>query len=302
MPTLNQPPRIDYRFTPSQLDAFQDFLDAEYLWGQLWGNSDEPGKSAEEYAAECEKKLIDMINRCPKKPIEAADKGTAVNEVVDMLIHHRKCEIEGMGVEPPCEAHPLSVQVDYNGFSWQFSTDFLKVYKRFPGAISQYLCGAPLQTSKGLVWLYGYPDEWCGNKIFDLKTTKQYSFGKYERKWQKHVYPYAIVESGDSTEITEFEYTAIKLSEPTEKNPIIYGEIYPEIYSYDHEQSRRCLQGICVQLIEWLEYRRELITDAKIFGGENPEWYIGVPIDINLLLTQKRDNFDEEEAIYEDIR
>lgn len=285
MPTPNQqPPQIDYRFTPSQLDAFQDFLDSEYTWGQLWGNSEEPSKSAEEYTAECEKKLIDAINRCPKEPIEAADKGTAVNEVVDMLIHHRKCEIEGMSVEPPCEAHPLSVQVDYNDFTWQFSTDFLKVYKRFPNAISQYLCGAPLQTSKGAVWLYGYPDEWCGNKISDLKTTGDYTFGKYSRKWQRHVYPYAIVESGDSTEITEFEYTAIELTKPSEKRPIISGKIYPEVYTYDHEQSRMALQDHCEKLIDWLEYRRSYITDAKIFGGENPPGYVGVPIDINVLL------------------
>ena len=287
MPTPSQhPPQIDYRFTPSQLDAYQDLLDAEYLWWQFWGGSEDPAKSVEEFTAECEKKLIDMINRCPKEPIEVADRGTAVNEVVDMLIHRRKCEIEGMSVEPPCEEHPLSVKVDYNGFSWQFSTDFFSVYRRFPGAISQYLCGAPLQTRKGLVWLYGYLDEWCGNKISDLKTTKQYSFGKYERKWQKHVYPYAIVESGDCTEITEFEYTAIKLSEPTEKNPIIYGEIYPEVYTYDHEQSRRLLQYHCESFIDWLAHRREFITDAKIFGGENPPGYVGIPVNIDLLLPE----------------
>lgn len=285
MPTPSpQPPKVDYRFTPSQLDAFQDFLDSEYLWGQFWGNSEEPSKSAEEYAADCEKKLIDMINRCPKEPIEAADKGTAVNEVVDMLIHRRKCEIEGMSVEPPCEAHPLSVRVDYNGFVWQFSTDFLRVYKRFPNAISQYLCGAPLQTNRGVVWLYGYPDELCGNKIFDLKTTGDYKFGNYERKWQRHVYPYAIVESGDCTEIAEFEYTAVELTKPSEKRPIIFGKIFPEIYTYDHEQSRRALQSHCETLIEWIEHRREFITDAKIFGGENPPEYVGLPVDINLLL------------------
>ena len=47
MPTPSQqPPQIDYRFTPSQLDAYQDLLDAEYLWGQFWGSSEEPAKSA----------------------------------------------------------------------------------------------------------------------------------------------------------------------------------------------------------------------------------------------------------------
>ena len=288
MPTPSRhphPSEYAYAITPSQLDAFQSFLDAEYDWGQWWGNSEEPAKSAEEYAAECEKKLIDQINRCPKEPIEAADKGTAINEVVDMLIHRRNCDIPGMTVEPNCEAHPYSVKVDYNGFSWFFSTALLSdLYKRYPNAISQYPCGAPLQTSKGLVWLYGYLDEWVAYKISDLKTTGEYHFGKYERKWQKHVYPYAVVESGDCTEIKEFEYTAVKLSEPTKKDPIIHGEIYPEVYTNDHEQNRLLLQDICERFIEWLEYRRQFITDRKIFGGENPEGYVGEPIDINKLM------------------
>ena len=290
MPTPNShPQRSDcaYAITPSHLDAFQAFLDAEYDWGQWWGNSEEPVKSAEEYAAECEKKLIDQINRCPKEPIEAADKGTAVNEVVDMLIHNRKCEIKDMNVEPNCETHPGAVKVGYNGFSWLFSTTFLSdLYKRYPNAISQYPCGAPLQTSKGLVWLYGYLDEWVAYKISDIKTTGEYHFGKYERKWQKHLYPYAVVESGDCTEIQEFEYTVVKLSEPTKKDPIIHGEIYPEVYTNDHEQNRRLLQDICEQFIEWLEYRRELITDSRIFGGENPEGYVGVPVDISKLINK----------------
>lgn len=285
MPTLNSlPQRSDcsYAITPSQLDAFQSFLDAEYDWGQWWGSSEEPAKSAEEYAAECEKKLIDQINRCPKEPIEAADKGTAVNEVVDMLIRHRDCEIPGMTVE---QVKLHAIQVCYNGFSWIFDTRFLlDLAKRYPNAIPQYPCGAPLQTKYGLVWLYGYLDEWVADKISDLKTTKEYHFGKYERKWQKHVYPYTVVESGDCTEIKEFDYTVVKLSEPTKKDPVIHGEIYPEVYTNDHEQNRRLLQYICEQFIEWLEYRRGFITDRKIFGGENPDGYVGEPIDINKLI------------------
>lgn len=290
MPTLNQPPRIDYRFTPSQLDAFQDFLDSEYTWRQLWGNAEEPSKSSEEYTAECEKKLIDAINRCPKVPSEAADKGTCFNEAVDCIIHDRSCEYEGMTIAFFSENNDCFANL--NGFDFHFDLALLhEVAHRYPNAISQYLCGALLQTSKGAVWLYGYPDEWCGNKISDLKTTGDYTFGKYERKWQRHVYPYAIVESGDSTEITEFEYTAIELTKPSEKRPIIFGKIYPEVYTYDHEQSRSALQDHCEKLIDWLEYRRSYITDSKIFGGENPPGYVGVPIDINVLLRPEERHF-----------
>lgn len=290
MPTPSshpQPSEYAYAIYPSLLDGFQSFLDAEHNWGQWWGNAEEPAKSADEYAAECEKELIDKINRCPKVPIEVVDRGTAVNEVVDMLIHNRPCQIPGMAIDPNSEAHPGVVKVSYNGFTWEFSTALLiSLHKRYPNAISQYCVGAPLQTSYGWVWLYGYLDEWVGNKIYDIKTTGSYTFGKYERKWQKHVYPYAVVESGDCTEIKEFEYTAVELSKPTEKQPVIHGKIYPEIYSNDHEQNRRLLCGICEQFIEWLEYRRGLITDRKIFGGENPDSYVGEPIDIKTLIEQ----------------
>lgn len=289
MPTPNShphPSEYAYAITPSQLDAFQAFLDAEYDWGQWWGNSEEPAKSAEEYAAECEKKLIDQINRCPKEPIEVADRGTAFNEVVDMIIHNlTPAETRSDMDIRLSNSEPYFIYVKFNGFEWYFDTHLCtKVAERYPYAISQYPCGAPLQTSKGLVWLYGYLDEWVAYKISDIKTTGEYHFGKYERKWQKHVYPYAVVESGDCTEIQEFEYTAVKLSKPTEKDPIIHGEIYPEVYTNDHEQNRGLLQDICEQFIEWIEYRREFITDKKIFGGENPEGYVGEPIDINKLM------------------
>lgn len=291
MPTPNShphPSEYSYAITPSQLDSFQAFLDAEYDWGQWWGNSEEPAKSAEEYAAECEKKLIDQINRCPKEPIEAADRGTAFNEVVDMIIHN----LTPAETRPDMDirlssSEPYFIYVKFNSFEWYFDTHLCtKVAERYPYAISQYPCGAPLQTSKGLVWLYGYLDEWVAYKISDIKTTGEYHFGKYERKWQKHVYPYAVVESGDCTEIQEFEYTAVKLSKPTEKDPIIHGEIYPEVYTNDHEQNRGLLQDICEQFIEWIEYRREFITDKKIFGGENPDGYVGEPIDINKLINK----------------
>lgn len=288
MPTPNQhphPSEYTYAFTASQLDAFQAFLDAEYDWGQWWGNSDEPVKSVEEYAAECEKNLIDQINRCPKEPIEVADKGTCFNVVIDSLLHPTKKIDDKIGIESVKFGDKWAIAASMNGFYFPFDKGLCyEVASRFLGAISQYPVGAPLQTAKGLVRLYGYPDEWWGDKIFDIKTTGEYFFGKYSRKWQKHVYPYAVVESGDCTEIKEFEYTAVKLSEPTKKDPVIHGSIYPEVYTNDHEQNRRLLQDVCERFIEWLEYRRGFITDRKIFGGKNPEGYVGEPIDINKLM------------------
>lgn len=273
-----------YCITPSQLDAFQDFLDSGLLWKQFWGATETPPFSPDEFETQCEKKLIDQINRCPQEPIEAAAKGTAFNAVVDWL--------NGNPIEPPTTIlrHDENVIVALiNNFTFTFATSLCKdVANRFRGAICQYRCEAPLQTRLGDVTLYGFLDEWQGCKISDLKTTKEYQFGKYGRKWQRHVYPFAVVESGNCTEIREFEYTAVKLSPITEKNPVITGEIYPEVYTYDHELSRMKLQDGCENFIAWLESRREFITDRRIFGGFNPCYYVGTPIEISLLLPQNK--------------
>lgn len=274
MPTPNK----HYCITPSQLDAFQAFIDSDATWESLWGNSDEPSKTAHDYSLECEAKLIDQINRCPKVPIEAADKGTVVNELVDMLVNMRRCEIEGMEV---CStAFGDCVRVQYNGFEWVFSKWWIyDLAKRYPNALSQYRCQADLQTDLGLVTLYGYIDEWCGDKIYDIKTTRQYQFGKFEDKWQRHVYPYCVVASGQIDAISEFEFSVVVLS----KTPVTDGTFYREVYTYNHEDSTQRLIGVCESFITWLESRRELITDKRIFGGENPDGYVGTPIDKHLL-------------------
>lgn len=278
-----QTQKSKYCITSSQLDAFQNLLDSEMLWSEFWGASEDPVCTHEDFALECEKKLIDQLNRCPKEPIEAADKGSCINEIVDCFVHHRKPQ-NGVSAKTVNFNGLRFVVGSLNGFIWLFDHTLLQsLLGRYQGSITQYRCEAVLHTSKADVTLYGYPDYWFGNKVYDLKTTSQYQFGKFARKWQRHVYPFCLVESGDCTEISEFEYTAVKLSNETKTCPIITGEIYPEVYSYDHEQSRLALTDICERFIDWLESRRELVTDKRIFGGENAADYIGTPIEIEKL-------------------
>lgn len=275
--------RVKYQFTPSQLDLFTDYINSDIDYDKYWGKSEDPNKSAEEYQLECEKKLIDSINRCPKEPIEAADRGTCFNVVVDALNgFYELGEVEITGYTEIDGR--IGICTKLHDFKFIFDRDLcLSVAERYGNPLSQYFCSAPLNTAKGMVWLYGYIDEWSGDKIYDIKTTSDYQFGKYERKWQRYLYPYCVTETFKEANITEFEFTAVKLKDTTEKNPIIQGEIYPEIYTYIHEQSKLMLTDICERFIDWLEYRREFITDRKIFGGVNPAEYIGTPIDITLL-------------------
>ena len=154
-------------------------------------------------------------------------------------------------------------------YGWDFYYDsFLcrNMAQYFKGCIPQYTCSAILPTIYGDVELYGHVDYINTNKIHDLKTTKNYTFGNYEKYWQRHLYPYCLIESGEMQEVTEFEFTVVKWKE--RKNEPISGEMYKEVYIYSHEASSKALRGICESFIEWLEANRDKITDKKIFAED----------------------------------
>lgn len=280
-----------YRIYPSVLDKFQKFLDSDLVAEEFW-NKDSEGDyklSPEEMSVQLEQELLDCINRVPHDPSEAADKGTAFNEVIDCIIENHPCEREDMeifssnsfrvldvygspndpetcDVEHHDECKP-NIHVKFNGWDFYFDSFLCKnVARYFKGCIPQYTCSAILPTIYGDVELYGHVDYINTNKIRDLKTTKNYTFGNYEKYWQRHLYPYCLIESGEMQEVTEFEFTVVKWRE--RKNEPISGEMYKEAYTYSHEASSKALRGICESFIEWLEANRDKITDKKIFAED----------------------------------
>lgn len=295
----------NYRFYPTLLDKFQTFLDTtaeDYFY------QDEDGKwhknyseaedafhySQEEVDALLKQELLDAINRVPHEPSEPASKGTALNEIVDCIIHNRKSDnkniiiksLKGIDVkrEFGCtDEVGKPVYYDYwfehikvpcifaeiDGFSFYFDKDFCKsIAEYFKGSLSQVFTSATIDTEFGEVELYGYIDELRENKVFDLKTTSRYEFGKYSKYWQRHIYPYTLVESGACTEINSFEFTAYALKGGTSRTPLITGVQYAEVYQYNHEQSKMLLKNICERFCQFLEDNRDLITNKKIFNEE----------------------------------
>ena len=261
-----------YKIYPSALDKFQKFLDSDLVAEEFWNkDSDDNYKlTPEEMSDKLERELIDTINRVGAGIYEAADKGTAFNEIIDCAIENRASTRDDMLLfsvsandKEPC------IVAEYNGWSFAFNVELCrKVARYFYGCIPQHTCSAILPTIYGDVELYGHVDYIGVNKIYDLKTTKQYQFGNYSAYWQRHLYPYCLIESGEMQEVSEFEFTVVKWHEL--KNKPISGEIYKEAYTYSHEQSKEKLTAICEAFIEWLETHRDVITDKKIFGGENP--------------------------------
>ena len=286
--------QVKYKLYPSLLDKFQSFVDMtaeEYFyqdengaWHKNYNDSTgEYHYSDEEVYELAKKELIDAINRV-RTTSEAASKGTAFNDLVDALIHNQKNDeletrkvyrdINGNMLRSKVPLNPqvftiIGVEAKLDGFAFMFDIDLIKGAADYlKGSLSQVLTTATIETRYGLVELYGYIDELRYNKVYDLKTTKKYDFGKYEKYWQRHVYPYCLLESGECTEIESFEFTAYQLSGGTEKNPIITGKMFPEVYTYNHEQSKSLIKNHCERFIEFLEENKHLITDKKVFGGE----------------------------------
>lgn len=285
--------RLKYRIYPSLLDKYQSLLDyeqetdvpwnvwtekkvADFMSKQQEENANlqttdsvpEVGDyilSADQMYEKIEKELIASINREEHEPSEAASKGTALNEVIDCLILNQPCQREDMTIESlrTEDGTPYAIRALLDDFSFTFDLGLCKQLRDLlKGSVCQYFISAEIETKYGLVQLYGYLDYWLHDKVIDLKTTGQYNFGKYERKWQRHVYPYCCIESGQTDAVHDFTYLAVQLG----KGAIIKGTMYPEEYTYNHKQSTDMLRQHLESFIEWLERNRALITDKKIFN------------------------------------
>lgn len=225
-----------YLFYPSLLDKFSAYLNP----GKLL----DFGKTEEEI----EQELLNAINRVPHES-EAAEKGTAFNNLVDAAIVAKSYEdipmVDGW-------VHHLSRQG--NKYTFQFPVPLVMEFAEyFKGAASQVFCEGEIETKHGIVGLYGYADEVKGNTVYDIKTTGNYEFPKYLHSWQRHVYPYCLRQQGVDVDTFEFTVTDFK-------------NTYKEVYSYEPEKTFISLRCICEQFIEYLDARRELITDKKIFN------------------------------------
>ncbi len=289
-------PQPKYRIYPSLLIAYQNLLDYEQVAEEDWNKVSEAAHSRGEYLEreigdykltpdemylKLEVDLLDSINRVDGRFGEAAEKGTAFNEIVDCLIEHRKSSREDCDIRSIVNGSGIKViRAEINGFTFDFDIRLCKdVAEYFKGSLTQYLAQATMETSYGPVLLYGYIDEWVGGIISDIKTTGSYKWGKFEKGWQRHVYPWCVIESGITTKVDAFEYLVVEWAYQRKGEPITAKGIYRETYDYDHEESGRKIRSMVESFIGWLESRREFIQDKRIFGGVNPEGWHGQPID-----------------------
>lgn len=264
-----------YRISPSTLDKFQALLDAEAYFESDYNFTDDgPKQSLEEITAQREQELIDAINKVPQAPSVAASQGTAFNECVDQMIRYKywegdlaenydhtgKVEIKGMD--------ETTITAACEGFQFCFDRSLVeKVADIVKDGTMQLHCAAFLDIDADhRVLLHGFPDYIQPRQITDLKTTSSYTFGKYERYWQRYVYPYVCRVSNYMQVCDAFEFLAVELN-LSKKTGIISGEVAREAYTdVSVQECAEKLRWVCGAFIEWLEAHKEQITSTKIFG------------------------------------
>ena len=271
----SQPSRPGYRITPTILNKWTELVNADRDWETYYGSADEPSISSEDYYAKKVHELLDTINRVPFTS-EAASRGTALNELVDCIVDNRK-QREDMtvkriysDVEAFSDQKVIALRTLLDGYSFLFDISLVRsLAEYFKGAICQYRCEAVMDTEFGPVILYGDADYILRDVVYDLKSTSKYTaYGKFEEGWQKDLYPWALIESGEMEGITGFEYTIVPLSGGTSTSPLITGEIKTEWYDYSHGMATRRLRKVLEAFLPWLEEHRSYIFHPRIFNQE----------------------------------
>lgn len=232
-----------------------------------------------------QKQFQDLIDRINRKPFdsEAADRGTALNEIIDCIIEHRKSDIMSiehvykkivMGEVDNCDPDErwadveytdevIGIKAKYNNREFTFPISLCRdLADYYKGGLTQQRVEAVLPTAYGNVLVYGLIDYLMPVTVNDLKTTGSYTVGKFKDHWQHYVYPYALMKNG--SDIRTFEYNIVEFN----KGGYVNGT-YTETYVFNPERDIPILTNHCEEFIRFLEDNRDLITNKKIFGGEN---------------------------------
>jgi len=250
---LNYMKKPRYQFYATLLDKFEGYLSSSQIYQDFWGFSDDPEFSEEEFGEKQRQSLLDAINRVPFDS-EAADRGTAFNEVVDFLIMNQKSPRMEMKSDKENGIITVGFRERIFTFPTALCLEFSNYYK---GGIPQVFTEAILPTNFGDVLLYGYIDELMPLAVCDIKTSSKYSAGKFKRNWQHIVYPYCLNQNGNM--VSDFEYNVAVIGAKSYST-------FTEHYAYVPERDNKKLTEHVEMLIDFIELNKHLITDKKIFN------------------------------------
>lgn len=269
-----------YRFSPSTLDKFTKVLAADAEFESPFNYSDANGYklTVEEIRSMREQELLDSINKVPFTPTFEIARGTAFNELVDAYIrqvnsqsdslfsHNEEVIFEEINTDTAIVT--IADEAKTYSFTVVFSMELVeKVGNKLLDGTMQLHVQAPIDTYLGKVLLHGYPDYIQPMQVTDLKTTKNYTFGNYEKYWQRYTYPYILQKSGLMQRCDSFDFLVVEFNDTAyKKTGVLDGDVYTETYTnVDLPNCERELQWVCEGLITWIEAHKDQITNRKIF-------------------------------------
>jgi hypothetical protein len=181
-----------------------------------------------------EKDLIDKLNRVPFQSSEAMDKGNAFELAV--------CTNES--------------EVIFGENKYFFDKELVsKLNAMVSGAAYQKGLKYTLTFDDVMVNFYGYSDFIRRDTIVDLKTTGQYSFPKFDKSFQHKVYLLGANQMG--YKLDKFQYLVTD-----------FKDYFYEIYPYDAEKYSNELKSIAVDIINFIQSRKDLITNENLFKAD----------------------------------
>ena len=160
----------NYRIYATLLDSYFNYLNSDVIYERYYGWSENPPCTEEEFRQKQFQELIDRINRKPFDS-EAADRGTAFNEIIDCMIENRKSSIMEISKAYHDDGTLYGIKAVYNNRTFTFHIDLCREFANYyKEALTQQRVEAILPTAYGSVLVYGLIDEQMTTSVHDIKT------------------------------------------------------------------------------------------------------------------------------------
>lgn len=255
--------------SPSVLDKYQAWMDAENSWEDYYGDQETPSVSITDWEKKLEDELIDACNGVETPSSRAADLGTCLNEAVDCVLLNMPCQREDIKIWQTDVDGNRSLVIEKTPNTFMFHPDDVEALAtHVKGCTPQKMVSAYLSTNYGVVQLYGYPDYFDNTRVIDLKTTSRYDYGKFRYKWQRYVYPYILDRNGLIPDYERFDFLVCKVTGDTKRNPFVELQLYYETYTDPlppfEEKIRTFVESFC----SWFTRKHEAgIVNEKLLGN-----------------------------------
>lgn len=248
--------------SPSILDKYLSMLDADYSWDKYYGMSDEPAITQDDWRDKLYNELVDAVNVVVTPSTPAADLGTCLNEALDCILLGKRSTRDDVVLSSGQAGHDGTLDLGECVFAVKGENKFMfhredvvNLATHVKGMIPQDFVSANLQTEMGQIQLYGYPDYYDPKSgvVVDLKTTKNYESGKYDRYMQRYVYPYILTQSGKMEKYKHFNFLVCKVTGNSRYNPFVELELFNETYTDPLIRLTPWLEGVVLGFMMWYE-------------------------------------------------